>query len=241
MESDQRSNFLVWSHFLRRTGIHFVGKCSGGLWSALRCLGEMNHMPHLGSDIHHPDLGANSTEMLNTTPANTIAICAMRHMETWREATGATRIISVVNAHLMPPTPPAIEPAHHLRLAISDARAEPGQPHPARPQIEELIQFVRDWPQDAPLLIHCFSGLNRSPAAAYIALAVLNPYISEVLIAYRLRAASDTAAPNRTMVGLADLQLGRDGNLSAAMELIGPGQPAAEGRPFVLSTTFNNP
>ena len=27
MESDQRSNFLVWSHFLRRTGVHFVGKC----------------------------------------------------------------------------------------------------------------------------------------------------------------------------------------------------------------------
>ena len=28
MESDQRSSFLVWSHFLRRTGFHFVGKCS---------------------------------------------------------------------------------------------------------------------------------------------------------------------------------------------------------------------
>ena len=23
-----RSSFLVWSHFLRRTGTHFVGKCS---------------------------------------------------------------------------------------------------------------------------------------------------------------------------------------------------------------------
>ena len=28
MESDQRSGFLVWSHFLRRTGVHFVGKSS---------------------------------------------------------------------------------------------------------------------------------------------------------------------------------------------------------------------
>ncbi len=28
MEPDQRSSFLVWSHFLRRTGVHFVGKCS---------------------------------------------------------------------------------------------------------------------------------------------------------------------------------------------------------------------
>jgi len=28
MESDQRSRFLVWSHFLQRTGIHVVRKCS---------------------------------------------------------------------------------------------------------------------------------------------------------------------------------------------------------------------
>ena len=28
ISSDRRSSFLVWSHFLRRTGGHFVGKCS---------------------------------------------------------------------------------------------------------------------------------------------------------------------------------------------------------------------
>ena len=28
MERNRRSSSLVWSHFLRRTGIHFVGKCS---------------------------------------------------------------------------------------------------------------------------------------------------------------------------------------------------------------------
>lgn len=104
--------------------------------------------------------------------------------------------------------------------------------------IEDLIAFIRDWPQEAPMLIHCFSGLNRSPAAAYIALAALNPDVPETLIAYRLRAASETAAPNITMVGIADLVLARHGHLISAIELIGPGQPAAEGRPFTLSTSF---
>lgn len=171
--------------------------------------------------------------MSNTAP-DSIVVCPMRRVDEMLAATGATRLVSVVNPHLMPPTPPAIDPALHLRLPITDARPERGAPNPALAMIETLIAFTRAWPQDAPLLVHCFSGLNRSPAAAYIMLAALNPEVSEVLIAYRLRAASETAAPNLTMVGLADLALKRRGHLLSAIELIGPGQPAAEGQPFVL-------
>lgn len=177
-----------------------------------------------------------------TTPPNTIAVCSMQRIDEAIAATGARYLVSVVNAHLMPSTPPAIDPANHLRLPISEARPpRGGGQHPAWPLIEELIAYVRQWPQDAPLLMHCFSGLNRSPAAAYIALATLNPHVPETLIAYRLRAASETAAPNRTMVGLADLVLARDGHLSAALQMIGPGLPAAEGRPFTLSASYESP
>lgn len=163
----------------------------------------------------------------------------MQRIDETIAATGATRLVSVVNAHLMPPTPDSIAPADHLKLPMSDARPPRGSgQHPSRPMIEQLVEFIRGWPQDAPVLIHCFSGLNRSPAAAYIALATLNPEVPETLIAYRLRAASETAAPNITMVGVADLVLARHGHLISAIELIGPGQPAAEGRPFTLSTSF---
>ncbi len=176
-----------------------------------------------------------------TIPPNTIAVCSMQRIDETIAATGATRLISIVNAHLMPPTPSTIAPANHLKLPMTDARPpRGGGQHPSRPMIEQLVEFIRDWPQDAPLLIHCFSGLNRSPAAAYIALAALNPDVPETLIAYRLRAASETAAPNITMVGVADLVLVRSGHLLSAIELIGPGQPAAEGRPFTLSASFAN-
>ncbi len=175
-----------------------------------------------------------------TTPPNTIAICSMQRIDETIAATGATRLVSIVNPHLMPPTPQAIDPSLHLRLPISDARPpRAATHHPARPMIEQLIAFMRDWSQHAPLVIHCFSGLNRSPAAGYIALAALNPDVPETLIAYRLRAASETASPDLTMIGVADLVLGRNGHLLSAIELIGPGQPAAEGRPFMVSPSFS--
>lgn len=178
--------------------------------------------------------------MLSTAPRS-IAITSIRQMDETRAMTGATRLISVVNAHLMPATPEGIAPCDHLRLPISDARAERGEGrHVTEPLIARLIEFVRAWPRDAPLLIHCFSGLNRSPAAAYIALAVLNPDVPESLIAYRLRAASETAAPNPTMIGVADVLLGRNGNLKSAIDMIGPGAPAAEGRPFSIISDFGS-
>jgi hypothetical protein len=49
-----------------------------------------------------------------TTLPDTIAICSMQRIEETLAATGATRLVSVVNAHLMPPTPDAIDPALHL-------------------------------------------------------------------------------------------------------------------------------
>lgn len=175
--------------------------------------------------------------MLTSLPA-TIAVCPLRRLEETIAATGARRIVSVVNSHLMPPTPPFIDPSLHLRLPISEARPERGVANPMQPMIEDLVEFARAWERSAPLLIHCFSGLNRSPAAAYIVLAALNPTVPETLLAHRVRAASEMAAPNGTMVGVGDLVLGRSGKLASAIDLIGPGMPAAECDPFSISADF---
>ncbi|MCB1519633.1 MAG: tyrosine protein phosphatase [Hyphomicrobiaceae bacterium] len=176
--------------------------------------------------------------MLLTAP-DTIAIAPMRRLDEVIALTGAKRVISIVNAHLMPPTPAGILAIDHLKLPISDARPDRGAANnPSMELMGQLIASVRAWPQDSPLLIHCFSGLNRSTAAAYVALAALNPTVPEALIAYRLRATSETAAPNRNMVGLADILLKRRGNLLSAVELIGSGLPAAEGEPFSLPVSF---
>jgi hypothetical protein len=49
---------------------------------------------------------------------------------------------------------------------------------------------------------------------------------------------SDTAAPNRLMVTIADQLAGRGGDMVRALDLIGHGAPAAEGKPFLLSALF---
>lgn len=168
--------------------------------------------------------------------ASSIVVCPMRLMPQVVAETSAERIVSVLNAHLLPPTPPGFDPAHHLKLPMSDSmEAVAGQRHPAVTQIEQLIALARAWPRQGPLVVHCFSGLNRSTAAAFILLCALNPQVPATLIAHRLREASDTAAPHRVMVALADQLLDRKGTMIGAIEVIGPGHPAAEGKPFALA------
>ena len=173
--------------------------------------------------------------------ANQLVVCPMRVMPRIVAETQAARLVSVLNAHLLPPTPAEFDPSHHLKLPMSDyAECGAGQRHPAVAQLEQLIVFARQWPRDKPFVLHCFSGLNRSTAAAFIVLCALNPDVPATLISYRLRQASDTAAPNRLMVALADQMLDRKGTMIGAMEEIGPGQPAAEGRPFAIDVTFGS-
>lgn len=170
-----------------------------------------------------------------------LAVAPMRRIEQVIAETGAKSLISILNAHLLPPTPAGIAPDRHLKLATNDHVDWDGASrHPMADSIERLIAFAASWNTAQPLLLHCFSGLNRSTAAAYILLCAMNPATPESLIAHHLRQASDTAAPNRIMVAIADRLLGRGGAMAAALDAIGPGSPAAEAVPFLLSTQFDS-
>jgi predicted protein tyrosine phosphatase len=85
------------------------------------------------------------------------------------------------------------------------------------------------------MVVHCWAGISRSTAAAFISLCTINPDAPEELIARRLREASPTAYPNRLMVRLADEALSRRGRMIAAVERIGRGEPASEAIPFSLA------
>lgn len=177
---------------------------------------------------------------MSLTAPNTIVVCPLRRLPEMLLATGARRIVSVLNAHLMPPTPAAVSPDDHLKLAMSEyVETKPGERHPVLAQLETLIRFAEQTDPAHPLLVHCFSGLNRSTASAFIIQCALNPSLPATMIAHRLRVASDTAAPNRMMIALGDQLLGRQGQMIGAVEQIGPGQPAAEGRPFAVPLRFD--
>lgn len=182
---------------------------------------------------------SHASRLMHSSSPDRITVVPMRLMPEYAARLGAGGIISVINAHLMPATPPGFDPNLHLKLAMSDAAAKDvaGRDAMAR-QIGRLIDFAKIWDRRGPLVVHCFSGLNRSPAAAFIVLCALNPETPEPLIALLLRQASDTAAPHRQMVAVADTMLGRHGRMTGALDVIGPGVPTAEAKPFTLAATI---
>ena len=105
---------------------------------------------------------------------------------------------------------------------------------PPRSTSTRLINFVRAWDRANPLVVHCYAGISRSTAGAFVAACALNPHRDELAIARELRRASPTATPNPRIVAIADRMLGRDGRMSAAIDPIGRGMMASEALPFRL-------
>ena len=162
-----------------------------------------------------------------------VHVCALRHIPEVVALTGASHLVSAINADLAPPTPAGLAVERHLKLDMHDIiEMQQGASAPAEEHVGQLIEFVRGWDRQAPLLIHCYAGLSRSTASAFIALCALNPEAPEKAIALALRRASDTAVPNRRFVGLADAFLKREGRMLAALDCMGPNRIAHECVPF---------
>ena len=154
--------------------------------------------------------------------------------------TGARHLVSAINAHFLPETPTAISPDRHLKLDMNDiVAAQPDLVLPNAGHVTKLLDFVRSWDQQAPILIHCYAGLSRSTAAAFIALCALNPRTPEDAIAHSLRRSSDTATPNRLFVALADKVMRREGRMIAALHSMGECRAAYECTPFGVEAIHN--
>jgi predicted protein tyrosine phosphatase len=120
-------------------------------------------------------------------------------------------------------------------LAVDDIAAPmDGYTVPGEEHVERLIEFVGQWDRAAPMVVHCYAGISRSTAGAYVAACALNPARDEQQIAWDIRRASRTAQPNVAIVSIADRLLKRDGRMVRAIETIGPGHAAMEGDPFRL-------
>jgi predicted protein tyrosine phosphatase len=162
-----------------------------------------------------------------------IHVCALRHVPDVVKQIGARHLVSAINDEFLPATPAEISCERHLKLDMHDiTKAQPGSALPGTKHVGELLDFVLSWDKQAPMLIHCFAGLSRSTAAAFISLCALNPRIPEEIIARALRQSSDTAVPNRLFVALADNVLRREGRMVAALNSMGQNRIAYECIPF---------
>jgi predicted protein tyrosine phosphatase len=164
-----------------------------------------------------------------------IHVCSLARLHATVERTGARHVVTLLGDESALERPARVAPKDHLWLRLHDI-TEPmeGYIAPDAAHIETLIEFVRGWDRSAPLVVHCFAGISRSTAAAFVAVCALNPQRDETAIAAGLRRVSPTALPNPRIVSLADNLLDRDGRMVSAIAAIGRGIPADEAEPFRL-------
>jgi predicted protein tyrosine phosphatase len=164
-----------------------------------------------------------------------IHVCSLARLHATVEATGARRVVTLMRDVELVRRPATIEHADHLLLRLDDI-SEPidGYTVPVEGHIAELLAFVRSWDRAAPLVMHCYAGVSRSTAGAFVSACALNPRRPEAQIAQDIRRLSPTATPNIRIVMLADRMLGRGGRMVSAIDAIGRGIACYEGHPFRL-------
>lgn len=152
----------------------------------------------------------------------------------------ASHVVTLINEGTPVTRPETVPQDHHLFLAMHDIDMPmDGMTPPGETHVQRLIDFVRHWDRKQPLVIHCFAGISRSTAAAFISACALNPELDEMEVARHIRAHSTTATPNRLLVATADRLLEREGRMVAAVDAIGVGDMAYQGQTFVLPLEFD--
>ena len=164
-----------------------------------------------------------------------VHVCSLARIDETAHAIGARSMVTLINVGTPVARPACIAPERHLFIGMSDI-AHPLDGHIAFDvvHVETLLSFVRAWDRQEPLLIHCWAGVSRSTAAAFVTACALNPARVEEEIACAIRQASPTATPNPRFVAIADDMLGRGGRMIAAVSAIGRGEDCFEGTPFAL-------
>lgn len=163
-------------------------------------------------------------------------VCPLSRIDEIVDETGARSLVTLINVGTPVARPGAIAPERHLFIGMSDISEQvQGHVAPDAVHVQALLDFVHAWDRIEPLLIHCWAGVSRSTAAAFVAACALAPHRDEAEIAREIRTLSPTATPNTRFVAIADDHLGRDGRMIDAVRAIGRGEDCFEGVPFALA------
>lgn len=159
-----------------------------------------------------------------------LVVCPLSGLADQMARHSPSHVVSLLSPSAEPPSLPGVE---HLRLTFHDiAEPRPGLIAPSPAIVANLLAFARGWNGERPLLLHCYAGVSRSTAAAFILACALRPDVDEAVLAGVLRMLSPSATPNPMLIALGDEALGRQGRMSAAIQEIGRGAEAFEGKCF---------
>lgn len=163
----------------------------------------------------------------------TLVVASLSHVPALLAARKPSHVLTLISPDA---DRPACGTAAHVALRFNDI-VEPmeGLVMPSENIVRAILDFGAAWKTadtGAPLLVHCFAGISRSTAAAYILACAFSRPGREQPLALALRAASPSATPNSLMIALADKMLAREGRMVTAIQAVGRGVFAAEGVPF---------
>lgn len=165
-----------------------------------------------------------------------IVVCPLSKIQHTATSTGAKRMLTVINAGTPVERPQEIAEADHLFLGFNDiALPMEGMTLPGEEHVRAILDFAREWDRQEPMIVHCFAGISRSTASAYMIALALNPELDEKELAHDLRWRAPSATPNPKLIEIADAVLGREGRMVDAIRAIGRGEDAFEGEPFRLN------
>ncbi|PDT85319.1 tyrosine phosphatase family protein [Sinorhizobium sp. BJ1] len=168
------------------------------------------------------------------SPLGRIAEMAVRH--------GCREMLSLVARGQDFHRPGVIDATKHVTIGVNDISfAGTGDLiAPQEAHVAQIIDFARKWDRSRPLLVHCWMGISRSPAAALIAALAVAPDQDDEALVKRLRLASPFATPNTRIIEIGDEALSRQGRLVAAVRAIGRGADADGNAPFLLRLLQEN-
>jgi predicted protein tyrosine phosphatase len=169
-----------------------------------------------------------------------IAVCSLALVTETIARLKPWGVITLLDPSSMIETPDGITPERHLKVGINDINTDAaGLISPGDAHVATILDLGRRWDALNPLLIHCWAGVSRSTASAFMIACMRNPEIAPAIIANRLRALSPTATPNRLLIQIADDMLGRRGKMVDAINAIQRGEDCWAGTPFELPAIWN--
>ena len=164
-----------------------------------------------------------------------IIVCSLSDHYNVCESVNANHLISVIDPGFEPKTPLCVK--HHLKLGFDDiietnndniiyreneshisSKLLTKQVLPNKYHINKIVDFLSNWDQTKPIVIHCWCGVSRSMATAIYILCNINPNNIEKNVKY-MRSIAPHANPNQLMVTLFEKNLGVEGKISEAFKL----------------------
>ena len=117
-----------------------------------------------------------------------IHVCSLSQMHRVVDITGAEHVVTLIRDTSRVTRPVHIREENHLILSIDDIEDElEGMIAPGEAHVAELLDFVGRWKREKPIVVHCFAGISRSTAAAFITACAIAPERSEAEIAREIR------------------------------------------------------